>query len=287
MATTRSEFGAFLRARRAELTPEALGLPADGTPRRVPGLRRDEVARLATMSVDYYTRIEQGRLPASVTVLESLARALRLDEGQRRYLYELAGKPRDRDRTEHQRVRPPVRRLLDQLDHCPALVLGRHNDILAWNAAAAALYVQFADLPPDERNYIRLVFLDPAMRDLHVDWEDAAQVGAATLRMATAGNPDDPRLRELVDELSQSPEFRRWWSAHIVSTASHGTKRFRHPVVGPLTLDCDTWTSPDDPDQRLVVLTAEPGSPSDEALRILTSWTAGDPTTTRPTSKGA
>ncbi|GAA1852582.1 helix-turn-helix domain-containing protein [Asanoa iriomotensis] len=279
MVTTRTELGAFLRARRAELTPGMLGLPDDGTPRRVPGLRRDEVARLATMSVDYYTRIEQGRLPASVTVLESLARALRLDEGQRSYLYELAGKPPPPRRQQAQeRVRPPVRRLLDQLGHCPALVLGRHNDILAWNAAAAALYLDFAELPPQERNYIRLVFHSPAMRDLHVDWEEAARVGAATLRMATAGDPDDPRLRELVDELSaSSPEFRRWWSGRIVSTASHGTKRYRHPVVGPLTLDCDTWTSPDDPDQRLVVLTAEPGSPSDEALRILTSWTAGTP----------
>ncbi|GIF69471.1 transcriptional regulator [Asanoa ishikariensis] len=272
----RSELGAFLKARRADLRPEMVGLPEDGTQRRVPGLRRAEVARLASVSVDYYTRLEQGRLPASATVLGSLSRALRLDEAARTYLYDLAGKPSPSGRHQpEQRVRPAMQRLLDRLDHSPAMVLGRYNDILAWNAAAAALYEDFALLTPAERNYTRLVFLSPALRALHLDWEDAARVGAATLRMETARNPDDPRLADLVGELSRrSPEFRRWWSGWIVSTDSYGTKRFRHPLVGPLTLDCDTWANPDDPEQRLVVLTAEEGSPSDEALRILTSWSA-------------
>ncbi|SNT43482.1 Helix-turn-helix domain-containing protein [Asanoa hainanensis] len=272
----RSELGAFLKARRADLRPAMVGLSEDGTPRRVPGLRRDEVARLASVSVDYYTRLEQGRLPASATVLGSLSRALRLDEAQRAYLYDLAGKPMpSRPHRPEQRVRPAMQRLLDRLDQAPAMVLGRYNDILAWNAAAAALYEDFARLTPAERNYTRLVFLSPTFQALHVDWEDAARVGAATLRMEAARDPDDPRLADLVDELSRrSAEFRQWWSGWVVSTASYGTKRFRHPLVGPLTLDCDTWANPDDPEQRLVVLTAEAGSPSDEALRILTSWNA-------------
>jgi transcriptional regulator with XRE-family HTH domain len=271
-----SELGAFLKARRAELTPPAVGLVDDGTPRRVPGLRRDEVARLASISIDYYTRIEQGRLQASAAVLSSLARALRLDEGQQVYLFELAGKASSRRRRPRpQRVRPSMQRLLDQLDRSPALVLGRYNDILAWNAAAAALYVDFGALPPAERNYIRLLFLDPRIRDLYPEWEEAGRLAAATLRMEAAGNPDDPRLAALVGELSvRSVQFRDWWGGRAVSSTSYGTKQFRHQLVGTMTLDCDTWASPDDPDQRLMVLTAEAGSPSDAALRILTSWNA-------------
>ncbi|MFD4540256.1 helix-turn-helix transcriptional regulator [Streptomyces bauhiniae] len=270
----RSELGAFLKARRAELTPAQVGLGDDGTVRRVPGLRRDEVARLATMSTGYYTRIEQGRLPASATVLASLVRALRLDEAQRAYLYELAGQaPAAPRRRSAQRVRPSVRRMLDGLGHLPALVLGRHDDILAWNAAAAALYLDFGTLPARERNYIRLLFLDPVMRSLYVDWEDAGRISAARLRMETAGNPDDPRLAELVGELSvRSPEFRAWWNGRIVTDLTHGSKRYRHPLVGALTLDCDTWTSPGDPDIMFMVLTAEADSREDQALRILTSW---------------
>ena len=285
----RSEFGAFLKARRAELTPAQVGLADDGTVRRVPGLRRDEVARLATMSTDYYTRIEQGRLRASATVLASLVRALRLDEAQRTYLYELAGRaPTPRRRRPVQRVRPSVQRMLDGLGHLPAMVLGRYNDILAWNPAAAALYQDFALLKPAERNYTRLIFLDPAMRSLFTDWEDAGRISAATLRMETAAAPDDPRLATLVGELSvRSPEFREWWNGRIVTDTTSGSKRYRHPLVGPLTLDCDTWTSPKDPDVTFVVLTADPGSPEDHALRILSSWhTAPAPPSTADTPQG-
>ncbi|WP_422771904.1 helix-turn-helix domain-containing protein [Plantactinospora sp. WMMC1484] len=278
--SSQSELGAFLKARRAELTPATVGLPEDGTVRRVPGLRRDEVARLATISVDYYTRIEQGRLRASATVLGSLVRALRLDEGQQAYLYELAGKTlTGRRHRPAQRVRPSIQRMLDRLDHSPAIVFGRYYDILAWNAAAAALYQDFSRLTAAERNYTRLLFLDPASRDLFVDWEEAARTSAATLRLETAGNPDDPRLAALVGELTvRSPEFRNWWNDRVVSNASYGQKRYRHPVVGPLTLDCDTWISPDDPDQTLMVMTAEPGGAAEEGLRILASWSADDET---------
>ncbi|MFD8525312.1 helix-turn-helix domain-containing protein [Streptomyces capillispiralis] len=281
--SSRSEFGAFLKACRAELTPAQVGLADDGTLRRVPGLRRDEVARLATMSTDYYTRIEQGHVRASATVLASLVRALRLDEAQQAYLYELAGKtPAPRRRTGH-RVRPSVQWMLDALGHFPAMVLGRYNDILAWNTAAAALYQDFGKLTPSERNYTRLLFLDPAMRSLFTDWEDAGRLSAALLRMETASNSDDPRLATLVGELSvRSPEFREWWNGRIVSDTTYGRKRYRHSLVGPLTLDCDTWTSPNDPDVMFMVLTAEPGTPEDHALRILSSWQTAPAPTTHP-----
>ncbi|MFJ2560771.1 MULTISPECIES: helix-turn-helix domain-containing protein [unclassified Streptomyces] len=281
--SSRSEFGAFLKARRAELTPAQVGLADDGTLRRVPGLRRDEVARLATMSTDYYTRIEQGRVRASATVLASLVRALRLDEAQQAYLYELAGKTPAPRRRAGYRVRPSVQWMLDALGHLPAMVLGRYNDILAWNTAAAALYQDFGKLTPSERNYTRLLFLDPAMRSLFTDWEDTGRLSAALLRMETASNPDDPRLAALVGELSvRSPEFREWWNGRIVSHTTYGAKRFRHPLVGPLTLDCDTWTSPNDPDVMFMVLTAEPGTPEDQALRILSSWQTAPVPTTHP-----
>ncbi|MDX2918317.1 MULTISPECIES: helix-turn-helix domain-containing protein [Streptomyces] len=281
--SSRSEFGAFLKARRAELTPAQVGLVDDGTLRRVPGLRRDEVARLATMSTDYYTRIEQGRVRASATVLASLVRALRLDEAQQAYLYELAGKTPAPRRRAGQRVRPSVQWMLDALGHLPAMVLGRYNDILAWNTAAAALYQDFGKLTPSERNYTRLLFLDPAMRSLFTDWEDAGRLSAALLRMETASNPDDPRLATLVGELSvRSPEFREWWNGRIVSHTTYGPKRFRHPLVGSLTLDCDTWASPNDPDVMFMVLTAEPGTPEEHALRILSSWQTIPAPTTHP-----
>jgi transcriptional regulator with XRE-family HTH domain len=274
---TRTELGAFLRARRAELAPADVGMVDDGTPRRVPGLRRDEVARLASISVDYYTRIEQGRLALSATVLTSLVRALRLDEGQQRYLAELSGAASRPRRRPVQRVRPSMQQLLDQLDRSPAMVLGRYNDILAWNAAAVALYGELGTLTPAERNYTRLVFLDPGFRSLYDDWEDAARLGAATLRMEAAANPDDPRLASLVGELSvRSEDFRRWWAGRIVSAAAAGPKKLRHPVAGSMTLWCDTWANPEDPEQRLLVMTAEAGSPSEEAMRILTSWRADD-----------
>jgi transcriptional regulator with XRE-family HTH domain len=239
-------------------------------------LRREEVAQIAAISVDYYTRLEQGRVAASAAILATLARALRMDDDQQTYLYELAGKPKKSTRRRRtQPVRPPLRRLLDQLTESPAMVLGRRMDILAWNHMAAALYLDFGQIPEDQRNYVRLLFLDPAMRELHADWEDAARTSAATLRMEAAHDPDDPQLEALVGELSvRDRDFAAWWGAHQVTTASYGVKHFHHPVVGALTLDCDTWESPDGHRQRLILLTAEPGHPSHEALRILASWNA-------------
>ena len=276
--------GAFLKARRAQLTPQECGLPEPDSARRVAGLRREEVAQLAAISVDYYTRLEQGRVRASVPVLTTLARALRLDGDQETYLYELAGRSdaRPRRRRPAQRLRPAMRRLLDQLTETPALVLGKRLDILAWNPAAIALYTDFAALPANRRNYMRLLFTNPVVRQLHQDWAHDAREAVAALRMEAAADPDDPDLAQLVGELSlRDPDFRTWWAEHRVNSASYGTKHYRHHMVGDLTLDCDTWTSPDGSGQRLMILTAEPGSPSHDALRILTSWTTQRPSTDR------
>jgi transcriptional regulator with XRE-family HTH domain len=276
--------GAFLKARRAQLTPQECGLPETDSARKVAGLRREEVAQLAAISVDYYTRLEQGRVRASVPVLTTLARALRLDDDQQQYLYELAGRSdaHPRRRRPAQRLRPAMRRLLDQLTETPALVLGKRLDILAWNPAAIALYTDFAALPANRRNYMRLLFTNPEVRQLHQDWAHDAREAVAALRMEAGADPDDPDLAQLVGELSlQDPDFRTWWAEHRVNSASYGTKHYCHHLVGDLTLDCDTWTSPDGSGQRLMILTAEPGSPSHDALHILTSWTAQQPSADR------
>lgn len=274
------ELGDFLKARRAALSPESVGLPDVGQLRRVSGLRREEVALLAAISVDYYTRLEQGRIRASASVLSTLARALRLDEDQRIYLYGLAGKPlASRIRRTSQRVRPASRRLLDQLTETPAMILGKRLDILAWNSLASALYIDFAKMPSNRRNYVRLLFTDLKMRNLHADWESAARTAVASLRMEAASYPGDPDLAVLVGELSvQDRDFRVWWASHHVASTSYGTKHYRHPIVGDLTLDCDIWASPDGSDQRLMILTAEPGTPSNKALEILACWSTEEET---------
>ncbi|AYC44061.1 helix-turn-helix domain-containing protein [Streptomyces griseorubiginosus] len=269
---------AFLRARRAQLDPQQCGLPTTDSPRRVTGLRREEVAALAAISVDYYTRLEQGRVRASTPVLTTLARALRLGEDEAFYLYELAGRTDDRPRRRRpvQRIRPAMRRLLDQLTDTPALVLGKRLDILAWNPLATALYTDFSELAPARRNYVNLLFTDPTVRELHTEWAHDARDAVAALRMEAAADPTDPELARLVGELTlQDADFHTWWAEHRVSSATYGTKHYRHPLVGDLTLDCDTWAANDGSGQRLMVLTAEPDSPSHDALRILTSWTAG------------
>ncbi|WP_217167259.1 helix-turn-helix domain-containing protein [Streptomyces sp. AC512_CC834] len=265
-----SELGDFLKARRKELSPATAGLTDDGR-RRVPGLRREEVALLASISSGYYTRLEQGRRRASEPVLDALARALRLSEDERAYLFELSGKDAGRPlRRPAQRVRPPLRRLLDDLTHTPALVLGRRTDILAWNPPAAALFTDFALLPRDERNFVRLVFCHPVVRALYTDWPHMARACVAQLRMEAARDPADPRLTTLVEELSvRDPDFRTWWADHRVAVRTAGTKALRHPTAGELTLDWSTLTDTADPDQQLVALTAAPGTASHDGLRRL------------------
>jgi MmyB-like transcription regulator ligand binding domain/Helix-turn-helix domain len=264
------------RARRAELSPRTAGLHGSGTPRRVAGLRREEVALLAAISTDCYTRLEQGRVQPFAAILAAVARVLHLDDDQRDHVFALAGSPggRPRRRTA-QRVQPQLRRLLDNLTTVPGMVVGRSTDILAWNPLAAALLTDFAKVPEKKRNYARILFTDPAMKSLYADWELTARTVVARLRTRAAEYPDDPQLALLVGELSmQSPEFRRWWGAHPVLARTMGTKAFRHPVVGPLTLDWNLLSCSTDAGQELVIWTAEPGTPSYEGLQILCSWGA-------------
>ncbi|MEO6089310.1 MAG: helix-turn-helix transcriptional regulator [Umezawaea sp.] len=282
------ELGDFLRARRGELSPEACRLPTKPQARRVPGLRREEVALLATISTDYYRRLEQGRMTASGPVLDELARVLQLTDDQRAYLFELAGKPSAKSPAGQTRViSPQLRRLLDQLPAAATVVLGGGMDILAWNRLAAALITDFAQIPEDQRNYVRMMFTDPAMRTLYPDWADVARKAVTNLHMDAARHPDAPRLAELVHELStQDADFRAWWHGQHVEGKGQGTKRFHHPVVGDLTLDWDALICDTAPDQCVIVLTAEPGTPSHDALRILASSRPGQ-TNTRPTRAAA
>lgn len=275
-STQRSELGDFLKARRSELTPAMVGLAGPNSRRRVNGLRREEVALLASISTDYYTRLEQGRRQASREVLDIIADVLRLDEDEREYMFELAGKDAARPRRRApQRVDPQLERLLEDLTTTPAMVLGRRMDVLAWNPMAAALFSDFSAIPDKQRNFVRQLFTDPAMRTLYRDWAEVAQTGVAQLRMEAARDPKDPRLTSLVGELSVIDEdFRRWWGAHRVAVRGMGTKVLRHPVAGELVLDWSTLTCVTDPDQQLVTYTAARGTPSHDGLRILASWSA-------------
>ncbi|GGS97375.1 helix-turn-helix domain-containing protein [Streptomyces violaceus] len=266
------ELGAFLKARRAQLSPGGVGLPDKGESRRVPGLRREEVAQMAAISTDYYTRLEQGRVQASAAVLDVLAQVLRLDGDQREYLLTLAGKTASTTVGRSQRVQPQMQHLLDGLSLTAGFVIGRNTDLLAWNAMAAALVMDFGRVPEEQRNYVRLVFTEPAIRVLYRDWEAMARLALSHLRMDSRRNPDDSRLTALVEELSAlDPQFRLWWTSHDVAVRAGGTRLLRHPVAGDLSLERSTFMCAEDPEQQLVVWTAEPGSPTHEALRSLAS----------------
>lgn len=269
-----NELGEFLKARRSELSPRTVGLPDSHGRRRVAGLRREEVALLTAISTDYYTRLEQGRLQPSTPVLSTLVRVLHLSDDQRDYLFELAGKQTARPRRRAaQKVRPQLRRLMDDLSTTPAMVLGRRMDILAWNPLASALVTDFSRIPEKQRNYIRLLFTDATLKELYADWETVARTAVAQLRMQAAKYPGDPHLSSLVGELSvRDADFRQWWGGHLVSSVSVGTKKFHHPIAGELLLDWDTLACSTDVEQELVVWTAEPGTPSYEGLRFLSSW---------------
>lgn len=271
------ELGGFLKARRGEISPAEVGLPVrSASSRRVSGLRREEVADLVAISHDYYTRIEQGRLAPSEPVLDALVRVLRLDDDQREYVQSLAQRSERRPvKRAAKNVRPQLQRLLDQLTDTPALIFGRYLDILAWNHPACALLTDFDQMNPRQRNYVRMVFTDPAMRVLYADWEGVARTCVAILRMDAAANPSDPQLSSLVGELSIADEqFRQWWAARHVARQEFGTKTMHHPAVGDLTLNWDTFRYTGDPEQQLVLWSADPGSTSYDKLRILTSWTA-------------
>lgn len=273
-----TEIREFLRTRRARITPEPAGLAPDPRVRRVPGLRREEVAQLAGVSVDYYIRLERGRTQGvSEAVLDAVARALQLDDTERAHLFDLAQPTATRARRRRplspQRVRPVMYRALDSLS-APALIQGRRMDVLAANRLGSALFADFQARPHHERNFARFVFLDEAAHSLYADWEKAAGDCVATLHLYAGRHPDDPQLTELIGELSlHSDTFRRMWADHDVLAHATGTKRLHHPVVGDLTLDYVVLAVEGDPDQTLVILTPEPASPSAEALAILASWT--------------
>jgi transcriptional regulator with XRE-family HTH domain len=274
----RSEISDFLRGRRARVNPQDAGLPDDGRVRRVPGLRRDEVARLANMSVEYYTRLEQGRAQnPSPEVLESLAAALRLDASEHDHLLDLAGRrtPRRRAPVKAQRVRPGLLLTLQSLESVPAFIIGRRMDVLACNRLAKAVLTDFDALPAKRRNLARWYLLDPEARERTVDWEAMAQASVAVLRFDAGRHPEDRQLADLVGELTLGcPEFSGWWNDHEVLRRTHGVKSYRHPVVGEMEFQYESLEFPDDPDQTLCVYNVEPGSPSAEALRLLDSWTA-------------
>jgi transcriptional regulator with XRE-family HTH domain len=270
-----AELGAFLRARRAEVNPGQAGLPAERRSRRVPGLRREEVAQLAMISADYYTRLEQGRLAgASTSVLEAIADALRLGDDQRRYLYTLTNKKVTPRTIRAERVWPQTQLLLDNLVDTPAIVLGRCLDVLAWNSLAAALFIDFGQIPRHDRNFVRLLFLDPEVRGRYADWQSIARTCVAFLRMAVAERPDDPRLVAVAGELSvHDADFRTWWAERNVSYQAFGTKSLQHPVAGAFTLDWQLLRSGYDGGQSILVMTAPPGTRSHQALRFLSAWT--------------
>ncbi|MCX4482510.1 MULTISPECIES: helix-turn-helix domain-containing protein [Streptomyces] len=275
----RAELSEFLRTRRAKLRPGDVGLPEFGRHRRVPGLRREELAQLAGVSVAYYTRLEQGNgRNVSAEVLDAIARALRLTDAESAHLTHLAKPARHKKKRRParvQRVRKGLLYLLDSMDGIPAYVTGARSDVLAWNAMAAAVFGDWGALPPGERNWARLVFLSPAYRDLFVNWDSKASDMVSYLRLYAGCHPDDPELSALVGELSvKSDEFRRLWATHNVKEKGHGVKLLRHPLVGELTLSYETLKLPDDEEQHLVTYHAEPGSESAQSLRLLASWGA-------------
>ncbi|WP_420903262.1 helix-turn-helix domain-containing protein [Streptomyces boncukensis] len=269
---TRSEFSGYLAARRGAVTPAEVNLPATGL-RRVPGLRREEVALLAGVSADYYVRLEQGReRHPSAQVLDALAAALRLDEDGRVHLFRLAGVgPRARAAAVPVRVEPSLLALMDAWPHNPAIVYNRAYDVLASNAIADALFHGWTH----SHNLLHIVFTDPAARAFYRDWQDVARNSVAGFRLGHGADPDDPRVREVLSELLESSaEFAGLWSRHDARGKALERKRFEHPAVGPLTLTMQTFDVRTAPGQELVVYHAEPASPSSEALALLGSLAA-------------
>ena len=276
----KSEIREFLTSRRAKLTPDEVGLTSYG-PRRVPGLRREEVAVLAGVSVPYYTRIERGDMNGvSDGVLQALSRALQLDEAEHAHLFDLARAaqptttPRRR-RPAKQPIRPSVQHILDAITGAPALVQNGRLDILAANPLGRALYSEMYVDPVRPVNHARFVFLNPRAHDFYGDWERAANDTVAILRSEAGRDPYDRGLSDLVGELStQSEEFRTRWAAHNVRIHQTGVKHFHHPVVGDLSLTFEMMELRADTGLTILTYTADPGSKTAEALNLLASWAA-------------
>jgi transcriptional regulator with XRE-family HTH domain len=276
----RDDIREFLASRRAKITPEQAGLPSFGGNRRVAGLRRAEVAMLAGVSPDYYTRLERGNLSGvSDSVLEAIARALNLDDAERSHLHDLARaantSPRTRRRPAKQQVRPGVQSLLDAMTDAPAFIRNGRLDILAINRLGEALYAPAFDSPDRPVNLARFCFLDPRAEDLYPDWDDAANTTVALLRTEAGRDPYDKALTDLVGELvTRSDDFRIRWAAHNVRLHHTGVKHFHHPVVGRLDLAFEAMPLPADPGLTMTAYSAQAGTPSSDALRLLASWAA-------------
>jgi transcriptional regulator with XRE-family HTH domain len=277
----RSEIRDFLASRRARITPEQAGLLPGGGRRRVPGLRREEVAVLAGVSTDWYIRLEKGHIAGvSEDVLEAVARALQLDDAERAYLFDLARAARPSRAPQRRRkvtVQPRVQWLLDSIGTSAAIALNGRMDILAANALGRGLYSPVFDDPRRPPNIARFQFLDPRARDFHPDWDGAANTTVAILRTEAGRDPYDKDLRELVGELSTvSEEFRTRWAAHNVRIHRTGAKQFRHPAVGLLDVIYHSTHLPTEgpADLNLTTYTAEPGTPSEDGLKLLASWVA-------------
>ena len=277
---SRNEIRDFLISRRARITPEQAGLPAYGGNRRVSGLRREEVAMLAGVSVDYYIRMERGNARGvSDSVLENLARALHLDEAERAHLYDLAraanNGARAPRRPARQQVRPAVQRLLDAMTMAPVYVRNGRMDVLAANRLGRALFAPLFGSPAKPTNMARFIFLDPAAPAFYQEWDRLASDTVALLRAEAGRNPTDRGLSDLIGELStRSDIFRIRWAHHNVRQHRSGIKHFHHPVVGDISLAYESLELVADPGLVLNGYSAEPGSASQDALNLLASWAA-------------
>jgi len=281
MGDVQADIREFLVTRRARITPEEAGLPAYGGNRRVSGLRREEVAMLTGVSVDYYVRLERGNLAgASESVLDSLANTLKLDEAERQYLFDLAraaGPAPKRRSKPATAVRPAVQQVLDAMSDAPAWVRNARHDIIAANPMGRALYAPVFDDPHRPVNTTRFTYLNPAAREFWRDYDRIANDGAAMLRLEAGRNPHDPDLIQLVGELStQSELFRERWASRDVLYHRSGLKRLHHPIVGDLDLNYESMELPSEPGLVMNVYTAPAGSPTADALRVLASWVASN-----------
>ncbi|MGW0809175.1 helix-turn-helix transcriptional regulator [Nonomuraea sp. NPDC002799] len=266
--------GDFLRSRRAQLRPDEVGLPAGVRHRRVAGLRREELAPLAGVSVGYYTRLEQGQSPnVSDEVLDALARVLRLDDDERAHLHRLARAGRSRVPAPPELLRPGIRRMVESFTAVPAWAVGRRGDVLAWNHLAHLLFAPQLDFGAPEReprpNFVRMDFLDDRCRELYADWEQKARDDIAYLQVSLGKFPGDQGLHDLVEELTAgSDTFRSMWGEHPVSNCASISRGYRHPGLGVVTLTAELLRTPDDEGQGVVLFQPDPGS--EELLRQLT-----------------
>ena len=270
-----TELGRYLRARRAMVTPQDVGLPP-APRRRVEGLRREEVAEIVGLSTDYYVRLEQGRAQhPSAEVLDALCRALLLGPAEHAHLLNLARTPKRPSKTSPERrprssLRSSLAHAVFGVHDAPAMIMNDRSDVLAWNGLAAALIADFPNLPPAQRNMAWRIFLNPQAPEIHPDWNDAARTTVGILRMAVGRRPRDTALQHLIGELTVgSQTFAKLWATQHVHEKTHGTKKFRHRIIGEISLDYETFHIPATDDQVLVIYTVAPQSPEQDLLRRL------------------